>query len=116
MSEQSSPNCQELSREFDNKELQGSYCREDRRRKEREKIQSDVTENVAENSFPKISEYSCNQCEEKFKTEKGLNINIGRIHKECLLTIGCSIYKYIYQAAFDHKKVMAKLLFSPKCL
>ena len=78
---------------FTNKELQGSSCRgkkkspsqvrrEDRRRKEREKIQSDVTENVAENSVSEISDYSCNQCEEKFKTEKVLNIHIGRMHKE----------------------------------
>ena len=81
---------------FTNKELQGSSCRgkkkspsqvrsEDRRRKEREKIQCDVTENVAENSVPEISDYTCNQCEEKFKTEKGLKIHIGRMHKEdCL--------------------------------
>ena len=49
---------------FDNKELQGSYCRgkkkspsqvrrEDRRRKEREKIQSDVTKMWQKTLFPK---------------------------------------------------------------
>ena len=27
-------------------------------------------------------DYSCNHCEEKFKTEKGLNIHIGKIHKD----------------------------------
>ena len=86
---------------FTNKELQegptggkkfpSQFRREDRRRKVKEKIQSDVTENVAKNSVPEISEYSCNQCEEKFKTEKGFNIHIGRIHKDYLLNIGCSI-------------------------
>ena len=53
--------------------------------KKERKNQSDVTEKLAENSVPEISDYACNQGEDKFKTDKGLNIHIGRMHKEdCL--------------------------------
>ena len=82
---------------FTNKELQGSSCRgkkkspsqvrrEERRREEREKKKSEVIENVAENLVSEISgtldDYLCNQCEQKFKTEQGLNIHIGKMHKK----------------------------------
>ena len=39
---------------------------------------------VADGSFSEVSKnvFQCTQCEENFKTEKGLNIHIGRMHKE----------------------------------
>ena len=65
--------------------------REERRRKEREAKKSKVTENVAEqydsqNSDPETPViFSCNHCEVHFKTEKWLNIHIGKLHKEYVL-------------------------------
>ena len=80
---------------FTNKELEESSCRgkkkspsqvrrEERRKKEREVKKFEATANVAENSeiSEPLDDYSCHHCEEKFKTEKGLKIHIGRMHKE----------------------------------
>ena len=85
-----------------NKELTKSSCagkkkspsqvrREMRRRKERESRKSEVTVNVAEHCVSKNSDletpetYFCNHCETNFKTEKGLNIHVGKVHKEDVL-------------------------------
>ena len=84
---------------FTNEELTRSSCkvkkkspsqvrRELRRKKERELKKSEVTVNVTDQTDPEISHpetskmYSCNHCEMTFKTEKGLNTHIGRVHKE----------------------------------
>ena len=80
---------------FTNKELQTSSCRvkkkspsqirrEERRKNEREHKKSKVTVEVADGSFSEVSKdiFQCTKCEENFKTEKGLNIHIGRMHKE----------------------------------
>ena len=39
---------------------------------------------MADGSFSELSKnvFQCIQCEENFKTEKGLKIHIGRMHKE----------------------------------
>ena len=79
---------------FSNKGLSKSSCmakkkslsqvrREMRRRNERESKKSEVTVNVTEHCNPETPEvYSCNHCEVNFKTEKGLKIHIGKVHKE----------------------------------
>ena len=71
---------------FSNKELTKSSCREMRRRNERESKKSEVTVNVTEHCNPETpAVYSCNHCEVNFKTEKGLKIHIGKVHKEDML-------------------------------
>ena len=80
---------------FTYKELQRSSCRvkkksssqvrrEERKKNEREDKKSKVTVEVADGSFSKVSKnfFQCTKCEENLNTEKGLNIHIGRLHKE----------------------------------
>ena len=75
---------------FDKKELLGSSWtkkkkspsqlrREEKRKAAREYLKktSDATVTVAESL-----DFTCNDCGQAFKTEKGLNIHVGRLHKD----------------------------------
>ena len=76
---------------FDNKELVDSSCikkkkspsqlrRETRRREERK-------QNVTKKDTADVSEYvyNCNMCETVSKSEQGLKIHIGKVHKDSIL-------------------------------
>ena len=76
--------CKEFLQGKDKISERGQEGRQEEKRK-REKISLMTQKKLAENSVPEISDYACNQGEDKFKTDKGLNIHIGRMHKEdCL--------------------------------
>ena len=53
--------------------------REEKRKAAREDLKkaSNITVTVAESL-----DFKCNDCDQVFKTEKGLNIHIGRLHKD----------------------------------
>ena len=76
---------------FDNKELVSSswkkkkspsQVRREAKRRETRKITQEATEKVSAKSLSDNLDYKCPQCELSFKTEKGLNIHIGKAHKK----------------------------------
>ena len=59
-----------------------SQVRREAKRRETRKTTQEATEKVSAKSLSDNLDYKCPQCEISFKTEKGLNIHIGKAHKK----------------------------------
>ena len=75
---------------FENKELVNSSCikkkspsqlRREKKRWEERNSKKEDTVKVSENDNPEYPSFKCDHCDATFKSEKGLNIHIGKSHK-----------------------------------
>ena len=76
---------------FDNKELVNSswkkkksptQLRRENKRREARKVTQEDTEKVPVQVISDNLNFKCTQCDSNFKSEKGLNIHIGKAHKK----------------------------------